>query len=139
MAFTSYAPTGPFTDNSVPPGLSAQYNNNIETFLQQIVAPIVADSHVSADGNGNVTVVQIKLTIGSLTRINVFTGSVNNSGGTFAHGLGVLPDFVAFQENNVGFDSTSFSWDKSASNNSTVKVYGGGATARSFVALAIKL
>lgn len=137
--FTSYAPTGPFTDNTTPPGLSAAYNNNLETFCQQIVAPIVADSHVTSDGNGNATVVSMKFTRGSITRLSVFTGSVNNAGASIAHGLGATPDFCVFQENNSGFDASTFSWDKAASDSTNVKVYGGGATARSFVALAIRL
>ena len=56
MAFTSYSPTGPFTDNTTPPSLSAAYNHAIETFLQQIVASAVADSHISSDGNGNLSI-----------------------------------------------------------------------------------
>src|SRR5216683_5101657 len=61
MAFAAYANTGPFTNNVTPPSLSA-HNNNIESFLDQIVAPLVADSHVSADGLGNVTTLSVTLT-----------------------------------------------------------------------------
>src|SRR5229473_2276427 len=62
MTFAAYANTGPFTNNVTPPSLSAQYNNNIESFLDQIVAPLVADSHVTADGLGNVTTLSVTLT-----------------------------------------------------------------------------
>src|SRR5258707_15052260 len=62
MTFSAYAQQGPFTNNVQPPSLSATYNNNIESFLLQILAPLVADSHVSADGLGNVTTLSATLT-----------------------------------------------------------------------------
>ena len=139
MTFTPYANSGPFVNNTTPPGINATFLNNIETFLDSITQSIVNDSHVTTDGSGHVTVVQIKLTVGSLTRVNVFTGSANNSGQLQAHGLGVLPDFVVFMENSTGADSNNFTWDKTASDGTNVKVWGNNASSRSYTALAIKL
>src|SRR5258708_33418809 len=62
MVFVAYANTGPFTNNVTPPGISATFLGNVESFLDQIVAPLVADSHVSADGLGNVTTLSATLT-----------------------------------------------------------------------------
>ena len=138
MTFTPYSNTGPFNNNAAP-ALAATFFNNIETFLDSITQSIVNDSHVTTDGNGHVTVVQIKLTVGSLTRVSVFTGSANNAGNLQAHGLGATPDFVTFIENNTVGDSNNFAWDKAASDATNVKVWGNNATARSYTALAIKL
>ena len=62
MTFTAYVNQGPYTNNVQPPSLSATLFNNLESFLDQIVAPLVADSHVSADGLGNVTTLSVTLT-----------------------------------------------------------------------------
>src|SRR5216683_1480057 len=208
MAFAAYANTGPFTNNVTPPSLSA-YNNNIESFLDQIVAPLVADSHVSADGLGNVTTLSITLTstgtgltvqhnatvsgiltttgnhvanggmnvntirdntngntaidlsagsglvklphgatltggafnllTGSISRLSIFTGTANSSGTLQAHGLGATPDFCVFQQTNTAGDVNTFQWDKNASDGTNVKVWSNNATARQYIALAIKL
>ena len=69
----------------------------METFLDSITQSIVNDSHVTTDGNGHVTVVQIKLTQGSITRIALIgdTTVAHGSGGTsVSHGMGVTPSFV---------------------------------------------
>ena len=139
MAFTSYTPQGPYTDNVTPPGVSALLINNIETFLQQIVAPLVADSHISADGNGVATVLSLKLTKGSITRISIFSGSATNAGNSQAHGLGATPDICLLVENQSSPDNCAFVWDKAGSNSTNVKVWTNFATARNYVALAIKL
>ena len=107
--------------------------------MQQIVAPLVADSHVSADGNGKIITAAIQLTRGSLSRISIFTGSANNTGSTQAHGLGVTPDICILMEVQSSGDNCSFVWDQSASNSTNVKVWTNFATARNYVALAIKL
>lgn len=40
----------------MPPGIDATFLNNVENFLDQITSSAVADSHITADGNGNMTV-----------------------------------------------------------------------------------
>src|SRR5260221_654175 len=165
MTFTAYVNVGPWTNNVQPPSISATFLNNLESFLDQIVAPLVADSHVSADGLGNVTTLSATLTstgtgltvqhnatvsgritcsginfpTGSVTRMNVFTGSASSSGNLQAHGLGATPDFCIFQQTNSAGDSNSFQWDKNASDGTNVKVWSNNATARQYIALAIKL
>jgi len=62
LTFTVYANTGPFIANTVPPGLSATFFNNIEGFLDQIDSSIVADSLVTADGAGHVSAVSLTAT-----------------------------------------------------------------------------
>ena len=62
MTFTTYANTGPFTNNAVPPGINATFLNNVENFLDQIVSSAVADSHITSDGSGNETAVSLTLT-----------------------------------------------------------------------------
>ncbi len=64
MTFSNYSNKGPFTDNVVPPGISANFLNGIENFLDQIVSSATADSHITADGNGNETAVALTLTAG---------------------------------------------------------------------------
>ena len=192
MTFSAYANTGPFTNNSTPPGISATFLNNVESFLDQVVASTVADAHVTADGNGNVTTPgltltgsgtgltvqhnatvsgdlhvsgnlfgtggtvtagdKIKLTqgvnltggalgllAGSISRLSIFTGSATSSGNLQAHGLGATPDFCIFQETGTAGDVNTFSWDKNASDGTNVKVWTANATARTYIALAIKL
>ena len=166
MVFVAYANTGPFTNNVTPPGISATFLGNVESFLDQIVAPLVADSHVSADGLGNVTTLSATLTstgtgltvqhnatvsgritcsginfpTGSVTRMNVFTGSASSSGTLQAHGLGATPDFCIFQQTvSGGADTNDFQWDKNASDSTNVKVWSPNATSRNYIALAIKL
>lgn len=55
MAFAAYANTGPFTNNSTPPGISATFLNNVETFLDQIISSAVTAGNFTADGSGNLT------------------------------------------------------------------------------------
>jgi hypothetical protein len=62
MAFSNYGNTGPFTNNTVPPGISATFLNNVENFLDQIISSAVADSHITADGAGNETAVSLTVT-----------------------------------------------------------------------------
>ena len=81
----------------------------------------------------------LSLLLGSLTRISIFTGSATSSGNTQAHGLGATPDFCMFQQTNTAGDSNSFQWDKNASDGTNVKVWSNNATARQYIALAIKL
>ena len=138
MTFTPYSNTGPF-NNNLAPALAATFFNNVETFLDSITQSIVNDSHVTTDGNGHVTVVQIKLTTGSITRISVFTGTANSSGTLQAHGLGVKPDFCMFQETSGASDVNNFTWDINASDATNVKVWSGNASSRAYVALAVKL
>jgi len=81
----------------------------------------------------------LSLLLGSLTRISIFTGSATSSGTLQAHGLGATPDFCMFQQTNTAGDVNTFQWDKNASDGTNVKVWSGNATARQYIALAIKL
>lgn len=80
----------------------------------------------------------LKFPVGSLTKWNIFTGSANNTGTLQAHGLGVKPDFVTFQETGTAGDANTFIWDIVASDSVNVKVWTGNATLRTYIALAIK-
>lgn len=80
----------------------------------------------------------IKFKVGSLTAWNIFTGSANSSGTLQAHGLGVKPDFVSLQETGTAGDTNTFSWDVAASDATNIKVWSLNATARPYIALAIK-
>jgi len=44
-----------------------------------------------------------------------------------------------FQQTNTAGDVNTFQWDKNASDGTNVKVWSGNATARQYIALAIKL
>src|SRR5258708_6931061 len=91
-----YANTGPFTNNATP-GISATFLNNIENFLDSITsAPY--DSHITADGSGNLTVVSLVLPHGSVHAIAWGSiASCTNSGTTITHGLGGTPGIVIGQ------------------------------------------
>ncbi len=88
---------------------------------------------------GRIAMAGFNLPVGSETRRNVFTGSATNAGNLQAHGLGVKPDFVMFQETGAAGDANTFVWDIVASDATNVKVWTGNATARTYIALAIKL
>ncbi len=82
MTFTPYSNTGPFTNNVVPPGISATFLNNIENFLDQIDSSAVADSNVTANGSGALTAVSLTLS-GSGTGLTVNHNATNGPhGGT---------------------------------------------------------
>ena len=83
MTFATYSNTGPWTNNALP-SISATFLNNIESFLDQIVSNLVADSNIGSDGAGNIT------SLGNITftsgKAKVFSSSgvwiVDASGGT---------------------------------------------------------
>lgn len=88
---TKYPSSGPFV-NGQAPGISASFLNSIEQYLGY-----AADSNITTDGNGNLTLPSVKVTTvlrlltGTLTRVSFFSGS---GGGTFNHGLGVTPNII---------------------------------------------
>src|SRR6266568_7326885 len=92
MTFTPYSNTGPFTNNVVPPGISATFLNNIENFLDQIDSSVVADSNVTANGSGALTAVSLTVT-GSGTGLTVnhnatITGTLTQTGAATFNGSG---------------------------------------------------
>jgi hypothetical protein len=115
MAFTTYANTGPFTNNVTPPGISATFLNNVENFIDQIVSSAVADSHITSDGNGNETAVSLKAT-GTGTGLTVqhnatVSGSLTVSGvANFNNTLNLLVGSItriAFGFNSVTTSGTT--------------------------------
>lgn len=122
MTFTPYSNSGPFINNSVPPGINATFLNNVENFLDQLDSSAAADVHITSDGAGNETLLSANLTgagtgltvqhnalvkgnltvnailalvTGSLTRIaKAGPFSVSTTLTAFNHGLGAVPDFV---------------------------------------------
>lgn len=98
----SYTPTGPFTNGGAP-GISSQFLNAIETFLEAVNGA-ATDSLVTTDGSGNLTFsgatankfqlsgtgAIIGLLAGSISRISFFSGTGN---ATVNHGLGATPTF----------------------------------------------
>lgn len=93
---TKYAATGPFT-NGVAPGISATFLNNVETFLGY-----AADTNITTDGSGNLTVAAILLTHGTLTRIAFGFAAVTTGGTTITHNLGVNPTAIFLQVSASG-------------------------------------
>jgi hypothetical protein len=90
MTFVAYANTGPFTNNVTPPALSATLFNNMESFLDQIVASVVADANITANGSGALTVVSETIT-GSGTGLTVqhnavVSGTLTSTGNHIANG-----------------------------------------------------
>lgn len=104
---------------------------------------ITAAHDVTVNGtlnsNGTLNGNTVQFTVGSITRLSIFTGSANNTGTLQAHGLGVKPDFVAILETQASGDTNTFSWDVGASDATNIKVWTLNATARTYTALAIKL
>src|SRR5258708_39399457 len=103
MVFVAYANTGPFTNNVTPPGISATFLGNVESFLDQIVAPLVADSHVSADGLGNVTTLSATLTstgTGLTVQHNALVSGILTTTGNHVANGGVNNNTI--KENNKG-------------------------------------
>lgn len=82
--------------------------------------------------------VQTSFNPGSLTGWSKVTGTVNNSGGLFNHGLGTVPDIVLITETDSSSDSNTIVWDNVNSTSTQIKLYSSGATARAFQALCIK-
>jgi hypothetical protein len=100
MTFTPYSNTGPFTNNTTPPGVSATFLNNIENFLDQIDSSVVADSNITANGAGALGAASLTVhgnaifTLGSIARISKFSGTGTGAAQTVSHGLGATPDLV---------------------------------------------
>src|SRR5437660_11606727 len=76
MAFTPYANTGAFINNTTPPGISSTFLNNIENFLDQIVSSATADSSITSDGSGNLA------TTGTMQTANGKAFRSKDTGGT---------------------------------------------------------
>ena len=93
--------------------------------MQQIVAPIVADSHIGADGNGNATVVSVQFAHGKITRIAFGFTSVTTGGTVINHNLGVSPSCIMLTPSitgvtcaaDTGASSTQFTARVSSNNN----------------------
>ena len=124
MAWTKYSDSGPFTDNTTPPGISAGLLNNIESFLNQFAGSVVTDGSISTNGSGTLTVKEIKLSTGTLARISKFSGTGNQ---TVSHGLGANPDMVLVNSaGNFGSAPTHpIYWYNTTSTQVTVVADGG--------------
>lgn len=109
----AYTKTGPFNNNGTP-GIQKSFLDAVETSLANMFI------------------------IGNVSRISVFSGTASNAGTLQAHGLGVKPDFCVFQETGTAGDTNTFSWDVAASDATNVKVWSLNATARPYIAVAIK-
>lgn len=93
---TKYSATGPFT-NGTSPGISATFLNNVETFLGY-----AADTNITTDGSGNLTVASTTFTHGTLTRIAFGFSAVVTTGTTITHNLGVNPACVLMLPSAAG-------------------------------------
>ena len=85
---TKYSLTGPFT-NGTSPGISATFLNNVETFLAY-----AADTNITTDGSGNLTVASVALTHGTVTRIAFGFSAITTGGTTVTHNLGANPTAI---------------------------------------------
>lgn len=86
MTYSTYTPAGPFVDGG-PPGLSAEWANPLEAFIQKLWA----DTLITSDHAGGLTVVKTVLTTGSIKRIGRSTGSATQ---TVTHNWGEQADIV---------------------------------------------
>lgn len=80
---TSYPKSGPFT-NGQAPGITASFLNLLEQYLGY-----AADSNITTDGSGNMTVKSSTFTHGKITQFTVFTGNGAVTG--VAHGCSSTP------------------------------------------------
>jgi hypothetical protein len=71
----AYSPTGPFTNNTVPPGISATFLNNVENFLVTVNSA-ATDSNITSGGSGNLA------TTGTIQMANNKAFQSKDSGGT---------------------------------------------------------
>src|SRR6266568_2197985 len=86
MTFTPYSNTGPFTNNVVPPGISATFLNNIENFLDQIDSSALTAVSLTLSGSGTGLTVQHNATItGTLTQTGAASFNAAGTGLTVAH------------------------------------------------------
>jgi len=118
----TYTATGPFANGGAP-GIQSSFLNNIETFLAGY-----SDSHISVDGNGKLTVVNVALAVGGISRIKTF-GPVAciNGKTTVAHGLGVTPDWIGITILAAASGSTaSAGYDSSTVTSTNVDIWGNG-------------
>lgn len=99
-------------------------------------------------GTGDVTMpksltvqTRLNLALGSLSKISFFSGTANATGGFVNHGLGVKPDFVFITMTGSVADTCSFFYNPATMTTTQVFIFAtnGVATARAFVALAVKL
>ena len=83
----TYTQVGPFTSGVSP--ITAAFCNGLETWILAM-----DDPNISANGGGQMTMLKLALTTGTITRISRFsgTGSVTAA----AHGLGGTPDIILF-------------------------------------------
>lgn len=109
-----YPLTGPFT-NGTTPGLSATLFNNLETYLEY-----AADSNITTDGNGNLSMVSVVLTHGAIARIAFGFSSVTTGGTVVTHNLGVAPSGVFVQV--AGISATAFVTNYTSTTTMTVTV-----------------
>lgn len=85
---TKYPATGPFSPTG--PGISSGFLNNVEQWLEY-----AADSNVTTDGNGNITVNSVTYFRGQITQFVLFggLGTQNN----VSHGCTKIPSiFVSY-------------------------------------------
>ena len=136
MTWQGYANTGPFTNNTTPPGINATFLNNIESFLDQFAGSVVTDSSISTNGSGTLTIKTVQLTTGTITRIAKFSGTGTGSGQTVSHGLGANPDMVwlSYAGNFGSPPSHPTYWYNSTSSQVTIVADSGYA----WVAIALK-
>lgn len=99
-------------------------------------------------GTGDVTMphsltvsTRIHFALGAISKVSFFSGTANGTGNFVNHGLGVVPDFVFITMTGSGADTCSFFYNPATMTTTQVFVFAtnGVATARAFVALAVKL
>ena len=85
----AYSKTGTFNAGAAP-GISSTFLNNVETWIDSM-----DDANISANGSGQMSMLKLALTTGTVTRISRFsgTGSVTAA----SHGLGSTPDIILLQ------------------------------------------
>lgn len=134
--YVSNNPAYQFAFNLVTGGITLRKNSNVPS----IGGTVLWQTVWTVDSFGTQTLTgTLQFPIGSLTKINIFSGTGSSAGVLNAHGLGVKPDFCVFQETGTAGDTNTFSWDVAASDTTNVMVWSANATARPFIALAIKL
>lgn len=79
-----YTPSGPYTNGVT--AFTATFPNAVETWLASM-----NDSHVSCDGNGQISMLKAALTTGTIKRIAKATGSATQ---TITHNWGEQADIV---------------------------------------------
>ena len=139
--FTSFIFAEPVGDTST---LGA-FNATNSGFLQLGDATYQGDLTLSGPSgktttitNDTITTPTINFPVGSITRIQSFSGTANTTPTFFNHGLGVIPDVVLIQGNGTSSTLHTFFVDYATMTTTQVKITNDSVGRTPFVGLAIK-